>query len=250
MTFLERTLASYQRNEVITPYLEEALALADWPEEYPVKVYNKERKWDGMFHPSSDITAGEMALYYKFHPKYRGMLQEERITPTLQMTFQIGSACHSIIQSMLIHLGFTTEEEVEVKFVNEEKSISGTTDVRTVTLPNGRKFLIDIKTCNQLPKEVSLSHAMQIMVYGDNVEDAPEELAVVYFEKAYPHRIRDFVVKRDDEKLEELYAKWDKVRVAVRNSDTSELRSCCVGPDSDQFLRCPARGFCERWNNS
>ena len=249
MSFLERTLSAYKREEVITPYLEEALAKADWPEEYPVKVFNKERKWDGKFHPSSDITAGDMQLYYKFSPKFSNMLQEERITPTLQMTFQIGSACHSIIQSMLIHLGFTKLEDVEVKFLNEERNISGTTDLRRVSLPNGREFLVDIKTCNQLPKEVAEYHAMQVRVYGDNIPDAPEELAVVYFEKSYPHRIRDFIVKRDQGKLDELYEKWERVRVAIRDEDTSKLRSCCLGPNDDRFLKCPARGFCERWNN-
>ena len=249
MTFLERTLASYQRNEVITPFLEEALVKADWPEEYPVKVYNKERKWDGMFHPSSDILAGELQLYYKFHPEFRGMLQEERITPTLQMTFQMGSVAHSIIQNMLIHLGFTTLDEVEVKFLDKEKGISGTTDVRKLTLPNGRTFIIDIKTCNTLPREVSEYHAMQLRVYKDKIEGAGDEMAIVYFEKSYPHRIRDFVVKEDPKALKELYGKWDRVRVAIRDNSTSELKTCCLGPDSDQFLRCPARGFCERWSN-
>jgi len=248
MTFLERTLASFQRNEVITPYIEEALVKADWPEEYPVKVYNKERKWDGMYHPSSDVLAGEMQLYYKFNPEFRSMLQEERPTPTLEMTFQIGSAFHAIGESMLVHLGLTTLEECEVHFRNEEKKISGTTDIRTLTLPNGRKFIVDLKSCNMLPKEVSKAYALQIMVYQDNVPGAPEEMAIIFFEKAYPHRIRDFVVKKDQAELDKVYEKWEKVQVAIRNKSTEGLRSCCNGPDDSTFLKCPSRGFCERWN--
>jgi len=246
-SFLERTLSSYQRNEVITPFIEEALVKADWPDEYPVKVYNKERKFDGYFHPSSDPTAGELALYYKFHPDWRPLLQEERPTPTLEMTFQIGSAFHAIGESMMIHLGFTTREETEFPFRNEERMISGTTDIRTLTIPTGRKFIVDLKTCNQLPKEVSESYAIQLMIYQDNVPGAPDEMAIIFFEKAYPHKIRDFVVKKDEVALQRVYDKFSKVRVAIGKSDTSELRTCCNGPGTNEYLRCPARNFCERW---
>ena len=248
MTFLERTLASVQRNEVITPYIEEALVKADWPEEYPVKVYNKERKFDGMFHPSSDPMAGELQLYYKFHPEFRQMLQNERPTPTLEMTFQIGSAFHAIGESMLIHLGLVKEEDVEVHFRNEERMISGTTDIRKLTLPNGREFIVDLKTCNMVPKEVNETYATQIMIYQDNVPGAPEEMAIIFFEKAYPHKIRDFVVKMDRDKLDKVYEKFEKVRVAIGKSSSDELRTCCNGPDTTEFLRCPARNFCERWS--
>ena len=49
MSFLERTLATYRRGEIITLYLEEALAKdVVWPEEYSIKVYNKERLFDNM----------------------------------------------------------------------------------------------------------------------------------------------------------------------------------------------------------
>ena len=247
MSFLERTLASYQTQEPITPFLEEALIHADWPEEYPVKVYNKERKFDNMYHPSSDTMAGEMELYYKFHPDWRPLLQEERIGPTLQMTFQVGSAFHSIIQSMLIHLGMTTMDKVEVKFKNEERMVAGAVDVLELTTPDGERFLVDIKSTNMLPKEAPLNYAMQLRVYQDNCPGAPDRMALLYIEKAYPHRIKTIEVQKDEAGLTKLYDKWDRVRVAIRNNDPSGLRSCCTGPSSDVYLKCPARNFCERW---
>jgi len=247
-SFLDRTLQSYQNNEPITPFIEEALIKADWPEEYPVKVYNKERKFDNMYHPSSDTTAGELQLYYKFHPDWRPLLQEERIGPTLQMTFQVGSAFHSIIQSMLIHLGFTTMDKVEVKFKNEERMIAGAVDVLELTIPDGEKFLVDIKSTNQLPKEAPYNYQMQLRVYQDNCPDAPDRMALLYIEKSYPHRIKTIEVKKDEKELNRVYEKWSKVRVAIRNNSTSGLKECCKGPSSDEFNRCPARNFCERWN--
>lgn len=250
MTFLERTLASYQRNEIITPYIEEALIHADWPEEYPIRVYNKERKFDNMYHPSTDITKGEMHLYYKFHPELRAFYKEERISPTLQMTFQIGSALHSMMQSMLIHLGFTSEDSVEVRIRDEERMIAGAIDILELTMPNGERFLVDIKTCNKLPLEASHTYSMQLRVYQDVHPDAPERMALLFVEKSYPHRLRAIEVQPDPDEINKLYDKWDRVRVAIRNNDPKDLKSCCNGPDTEEFTVCPAKSICERWTKT
>ena len=139
------------------------------PDEYPVKIFNYPREFDNMYHPSSDIEAGELQLYYKFHPELRLQCQEERISPTLAMTFQVGSAFHSIIQNMLIHLGLTSLEKVEVKFKNEERMIAGAVDVLELTTPDGEKFLVDIKSTNRIPNEASQQYSMQLRVYQDNL---------------------------------------------------------------------------------
>jgi len=249
LSFLDRTLATYQNNEPITPYIEEALMKGDiFPEEYPVKVFNKERLFDNMYHPSSDVLAGEMQLYYKFHPELRKLCQEERISPTLAMTFQVGSVFHSVIQNMLIHLGFTSEDKVEVKFKNDARMIAGAVDVLELTLPNGDKFLVDIKSTNQLPKEASLQYAMQLRVYQDNCPGAPDRMALLFIQKSYPHKIKTIEVEKDQDELDRLYDKWDRVRVAIRSNDPSELAPCCTGPASENFLTCPARRICALWN--
>lgn len=249
MSFLERTLATYQNNEPITPYLEEALMRGDiFPEEYPVKVFNKERVFDNMYHPSSDVSAGELQLYYKFHPEERLLLQEERISPTLAMTFQVGSVFHSVIQNMLIHLGFTTMDKVEVKFKNEERMIAGAVDVLELTTPDGSKFLVDIKSTNQLPKEASYQYSMQLRTYQDNCPDAPDRMALLFVQKSYPHKIKTIEVFKDQEELDKLYDKWERVRVAIRKNDNTELKHCCNGPNDETFLTCPARKICSYWN--
>ena len=248
MSFLDRTLASYQRNEPITPYLEEALMKGEsWPEEYPVKIYNKERLFDNMFHPSSDVTAGDLQLYYKFHPEFRPLLQQERISPTLNMTFQIGSVFHAVLQNMLVHQGFTTLEKVEVPVWNEERMIAGHIDILDLATPDGAHFLVDLKSCNQLPKEASYGYAMQLRVYQDNHPDAPDRMALIFIEKSYPHRIKTIEVHKDEAELNKLYDRWNRVRVSIGSSDTSQLRTCCTGPTSSVYLECPARNICERW---
>lgn len=250
-SFLERTLAAYQNDEPITRYIEEALMLGDvFPEEYPVKVFNKERKFDNMYHPSSDVTAGELQLYYRFHPEMRLLCQEQRMTPTLAMTFQVGSVFHSVLQNLLIHLGFTSLDKVEVKFRNEERMIAGAVDVLELATPDGDKFLVDIKSTNQLPKEASEQYAMQLRVYQDNCPGAPDRMALLFVQKAYPHKIKTIEVKKDPEALNKLYDKWDRVRVAIGKSDPSELKHCCNGPTDEVFLGCPARKICHYWNKN
>ena len=249
MGILDRTLSTITRDEIVTPYIEQAIINSSWPEEYPVKVYNKERVWDGYFHPSTDAYAGEYFLYCKFHPELQGKLEKGYISPTLAMTFQVGSAMHAIVQSMLIHLGFTTEEEVEVKYVNEERHTSGTTDIRKLTLPNGRELLVDIKSCNKLPTSVTKNYKTQIRIYQDNVPDAPDEMVVLYIEKSYPHRIRDFVVEKNQEELDAIYAKWNRVIEAVEFSDPSSLQPCCTGSGDKNFDECPARAVCPLWKS-
>ena len=249
MSFLERTLATYQRGEIITPYIEEALLRADWPEEYPIRVYNKERKFDNMYHPSTDIAKGELHLYYKFHPDLREQYKEERISPTLQMTFQIGSALHSMMQSMLIHMGFTSEDKVEVRIRDEERMIAGAIDILELTTPDGERFLVDIKTANRLPLDASHTYSMQLRVYQDVHPDAPERMALLFVEKQYPHKIRAIEVHKDQDELDKLYGKWSRVRVAISKNDPSELKQCCNGPDTEEFLKCPARNVCYLWNN-
>lgn len=249
MNFLERTLAAYQNDEPITKYIEEALMKGDtFPEEYPVKVYNKERKFDNMYHPSSDVLAGELQLYYKFHPELRLQCQEERISPTLAMTFQVGSVFHSVIQNMLIHMGFTSLKDVEVKFKNEERMCAGAVDILRLVTPNGEEFLVDIKSTNQLPKEASYQYAMQLRTYQDNCPDAPERMALLFIQKSYPHKIKTIEVMKDQDELDKLYDKWDRVRVAIGKNDNSGLKHCCNGPTDEIFLGCPARKICSYWN--
>jgi hypothetical protein len=248
MGILDRTLNTVSRGELVTPYIEQAIMTNNWPPEYPVKVYNKERVWDGYFHPSSDAYAGEYLLFCKFNPKLQPGLLPETISPSLAMTFQVGSALHAIVQSMLIHLGFTTEDEVEVGYINEERHTSGTTDIRKLTLPTGKEVMVDIKTCSSIPTSVSKKYKTQLRIYQDNVPDAPDEMVILYIEKPHPHRIRDFVVEKDPDELNIIYSKWKKVLEAVEFDDPSSLTPCCTGSGDKTFDNCPAREVCPLWN--
>lgn len=245
---LGRTIQKLSRDEKLTPYLEKAIAEADWPEEYAIKVYNKERQSDDYFHPSSDAAASELYLYYKFSKKYQ--LKYDRWAPASLMAVQIGSAFHSLIQSMLIHLGFTEEQYCEVTFKNEEHRCTGTVDVQKVFLTDGSGDTppIEIKSCSTLPTKPIASHVLQFQTYLDLACGEPQEYGLMlYVEKAYPHRLREFTIKRDQQQLDEIYAKWARVRQALEMEDGESLfeRNCCtVG--SKTHHECPARFVCRQ----
>ena len=247
-SFLDRTLAAMQKKEVLIPYIEEALVKNDtWEEEYPVRIQNKERIFDGMFHPSSDTELGDYQLYYKFHPKYHDLLDHESISPTSKLTMQIGSALHAVLQSVLIQLGFCTLEDVEVKFINEERKISGTVDILKLTLPNGEEYLVDIKSTSREPQERN-NYSMQLRLYKDNCPDAPQKMILLYIQKAYPHNLYEIIVEDDDKALNDLYDRWDRVKVAISTGDTKHLKRCCGDVTEKRYLSCPAKHICKFYN--
>jgi len=240
---LTRTLDSITNGSLVTPYLEEAILRQDWPAEYPIRVHNsKFHPWNNRFHPSSDIKANDLDLYYQKHPSYGPYLKKEIVTPSVIMAWQIGSALHAMLQSMMVHIGLTTVEECEVYFKEQKLGVSGSCDVRRAFLPSGQTPLIDIKTCSKMPIVADPSHVLQVQVYMDLLEEKPRDLgSVLYLEKSAPHKMKDFPVYPNPHALDNLYQKWIRVREAVENNDVSGLRCKCEGQVSAAHNGCPQR---------
>lgn len=234
------------RREVLVPHLERALVTRGehaWPEEYPIRIYNKERVHDGYFHPSSHAGAAELQLYYEFHPEFRA--ERGAPSPELLMLFQVGSAYHALVQSMLIELGFTTKEEVEVGFRNEKRHCSGTLDIRRLTLPNEKVVPVEIKSTGFMPKEPPLGYLQQFQIYMDLGDDEPQEEGLMLFlEKSSPHRFREFTIHRDEEMLKDIYKRWARVLEAIDFSKPDMLTYPCHVVDSKAHKECSARFVC------
>lgn len=215
---------------LVTPYIKQFLIQHDFPEKYTLNpaAYMEEvegfpHKWNDRFHPSSDIAPSELDLYNAKHPVIGPTLKRESFTPSSMIAMQVGTAMHAMFEAVLVQIGLTTKDECEIFFKEETLGISGLCDIRKVHIPEG-DVLVDIKTCSKLPTKPSLLHELQVMLYMDLMKDAPKELGtVLYLEKAYPHSIIDIPVKFDRAALEGLYAKWIRVRAAIKNNDPSGL---------------------------
>lgn len=242
-----RLVEGISRNEVLVPLLEGALMSGEraaWPVEYPIKVTNAPRQNDGYFHPSSDAAAEALFLYYKFAPFHQ--LEIEKHPPELLLTFQVGSAYHALLQSMIVNAGLTTASECEVPFTNLERRCSGTIDIRKVFLPDGTTPPVEIKSAAWMPKEPYPNHIAQLQVYMDLGCETPQDYGlIVYMQKQHPHALREFRVERDEAMLESIYRKWQMVLEAIEFRDPSALLNCdgCV-VNNKVHLKCPARQVC------
>ena len=251
MTRFRRLEDSLRTGSELTPHLEKALLNKKvWPDEYPIKVYNKEREWDGYFHPSSHCGSPDLLLFYEFSPKYNIRPDHHNIDTI--MNFQVGSVLHSMIQSLLIETGLTTKEEVEVPFRNEEHNVSGTVDVRKIFLPNGEILPLEFKTASYIPKEIKLEdrfygqYLQQFQVYMDLGCEEPQEKGILLFmSKPSPHRFKEFIIYRDESILNTVYSKWNRVLEAIQFDDTSMLEYPCHDFNSKSHLECPARNVCK-----
>jgi hypothetical protein len=244
-----RFIDSVRDKSILVPYLEQELLRRGegvWPDEYAIKIYNKERVHDGYFHPSSDATAPERLLYYLFSQ------QIKRDPPTVEqiMTFQVGSAYHALVQSMLIHLGFIDLQDVEVSFASEQRHCSGTLDVGPVKLPNGIRAPIEIKSAGyggNISPQFMEKYIAQIQLYMDlGCGDMPAEYGLLLIlEKTAPHRFREILIRRDEQLLNSIYTRWSHVLEALDFGDPSMLQWPCHEWGSKAHNECPAKGLCE-----
>jgi hypothetical protein len=140
----------------------------------------------------------------------------------------------------------TTEEEVEVSFVNEDKWVAGTVDVRKIFLPSGEVLPGEIKSTGYLPKEPPESYIQQFQVYMDvGCGDEPQEKGIMLFlSKTYPHKFREFVIYRDESVLDAVYTKFDRVREAIAKSDIDMLEWPCHEIGSKDHEWCIAKEIC------
>jgi hypothetical protein len=233
---------------LLVPWIERELVTMgedSWPDEYSIKIVNKEHKFDGYFHPSGHANAPELQLFYEFSPEYQ--TYHEPLSPSDVMMFQVGSAYHALIQSMLIHMGLTTEEEVEVSFKSEERNCSGALDIRRLTLPNGTIMPIEIKSAGHYPvgDYFFAKYYAQFQVYMDLGDDEPQEQGLMLFlEKSVPHRFHEVLIQRDENMLNQIYSRWARVLEAIEFNDPSMLEYPCHEVDGRAHKECPARFIC------
>lgn len=188
---------------------------------------------------------GELELFYRFNPKTKDKLQFVRPTVDTIITWQIGSAIHAVVQSMIINLGMTTADECEITFTDKERWCRGTVDIRNVWVPDEEEpILVDIKTAAFIPKTPQFNYQQQLQVYMDcGTERQRERGIILYIDKNHPHKMKEFVIYRDEKILNDIYSKWARVLEAIE-FDNEELPKLCCTPNSKQHLRCPARNQC------
>ena len=237
-----------QHRELVTPYLDLSLTSENWPESYLVKVDSSGWSGEGdtYFHPSSHAVLAERLLYYKI----TGQTQQEKKTINSAMTLSVGTAMHAVVETQLVMAGLCRSEDVEVPIVNHEQTYRGHVDA-VVTHPNGNTYVCDIKTTYsgkfQRLKEAPLEWVMQVGLYIDALQksgrDVSDEGIILAIEIGWPYGIKEYRVKKDNDMLQSVYEKWERVRKAVEAGKPPFEKCCALG--SATMKACPARDFCK-----
>lgn len=231
-------------NELILPHFENQMLADNWPDSYNIVIDSSPYygAGDGYFHPSTHPLMGARELYYRFHPDTRDHIVRERRSLQSHMTLAMGSALHGVVQTQMQMSGLVTEDNIEVEYVNHEHHIRGRIDF-IVDHPNGQTLPVEMKTQNSFgfkrQDTIKPSWDAQLSIALDHLGMDTGILLLV--EAGWPYAMREFVVKRNDPLLEEIYAKFALVRESIKNNTPPQY---CCNYESDQMKKCPARFQC------
>lgn len=239
-------LGRLQNQELVIPYLENSLAGEKWPDSYSVEVDSSPYTGhgDGKFHPSSHTSddLGDRYLWLTIHPHYKDKAIRLRRTLQESLTLAMGSAMHAIIETQFVMAGLCTEDDLEVPSRVPEHNSTGHADA-IVRHPNGKRYLVDIKTRNSrsydMDKKPLQKWVDQVNIYMD--AHGLDEGIVLVVESGYPYRMREERVRRDPERLKAIYDRWDGIVERVKADDMPE--PCCT-KGSTTMSACPFRRVC------
>lgn len=249
MTVLKGSLFKRLANdEIVIPHLERALFSDTWPDSYNIKVdlvhHTRTPPGEmGWFYPSRHCLMDARQIYYEIHPVHRQNLPEDKLTMASIMSMTMGTAAHSIVQTQLQMVGkIANEEDIEVRFRNEERRCSGRLDF-VMTRSNGTRMPVEMKTQNSrgfgMTKEVTPYWECQLQVTMDGL--GYDEGVLFVLEMGYPWQMREFRVHRDETLLNVIYEKWAKVLEHVK-ADIPPRHCCEKG--SAEMDKCRSKSVC------
>lgn len=230
--------------EMILPYFEQAMLADNWPDSYTVKIDSSPYygAGDGYFHPSSMPLKGARELYYMFHPDTSDQIIRERPSLQREMTLAMGSALHGIVQTQMQMCGLVKPEDIEKEYVIVDHHVRGRIDW-IVDHPMGRRYVTEMKTMNSFgfgrQKEIKPEWDAQLSIALDS--QGEDEGILLLVESGWPYKMKEFLVRKNQPLLDEVYAKFDYVRECIAR-DTPPQHCCAF--DSPEMKKCPARGVC------
>lgn len=254
--------AKLAERQIVVPYIETAVMSEDWPDSYTVVVdsspyyggvapdgdtsIHKEIKrggsGDGYFHPSTHGLMPERLLYYHFHPFHHSRLIRDKWNLQSIMTVTMGTAMHAIIQTQLQMMGMLTQAGTEVEFIGERAQVRGRLDT-ILEHPTYGRLPMEFKTQNprayEAQKVIKDMWDAQFSICLDQLGFDWGVLLVL--QTGWPFNFKEFRVDKNQRLVDEIYAKWDRVRAAIA-ADIPPQRCCSL--NSGTMKSCPARFEC------
>lgn len=142
----------------------------------------------------------------------------EQISPALRRTFDTGKFWHDYLGAILLDMKFVDPKNVE-KYILQKITVgdkffygSGIADLVDVRIPGHGKWLIDIKTMNKAKfdqgadSQTMLKWIAQLSCYADWFKR--DNLMVLAVSKDSPHAMKEYVIRKDENLLNEIYSRW------------------------------------------
>jgi hypothetical protein len=246
----ESILKGLQNKELILPFLDNQILADKWPDKYTIEIdsspyygLDEDGKPDGYFHPSTHSLMGERELYLSFHPDTRDKMVREPNSRQRQWTLGMGSSLHGILQTQLQMTGLCPPENIEVEYIIAEHYVRGRIDLIfqhpskgdiVVEAKSRTGYKFDKSTIEDMPSwdaQLSLAEYSQDKTEG----------VLLMMESAWPYRLRELPHKRNDAMLQQIFDRFDYVRLCLEAGETP--RHCCAY-DSPQMTSCQARFEC------
>lgn len=232
----------YARNEILVPHLNNWFANAKFDDTISFDIHpNKEH--DDAFHPSSALKCARHLF-----ADFREDLPREKPAADSQKIFMFGHFSHSIIQKIVVELGFCDDAEIEKEYdfrfttaVGNPYRVRGFIDIARCVVPNRGTYLVDIKTMNariyaqtDLPLTTMEKYEAQVKLYLEFEE--LDEAIILCVEKDSPHRFKEIIVKRDPDFVAGIIERWEGVTDALV---TGRVPDCTCS----NLSNCPAKGI-------
>jgi hypothetical protein len=228
------------KGDRLVPFLEKEIAKGDFPWTFDYVP----KEGDDAWHPSSDCTPTTRRLY----DKATGNAPDDHIRGGLRKAFIVGHFWHQYIQDILVRrLEFATPDAIERRASRSWSGgdlhlpyrwVTGSADVAPLSLPDGKEYLLDIKTMNahdfrgaQAPVRYVDKWECQTNIYMDFFD--LDQAIILGVMKDSPHDFREFLFDRNQELVDTIYSKWKLVGKCMDEG---------IEPPEDDGIDLPLRG--------
>lgn len=210
------------RGAILTPHIDAYQERGKFPETWTLNIHNEKEKRD-YGEAKVRFSAGSDALPSPDHllRKIRGQIIEDKISAQLRRTFDCGAMWHDYIGQILVDMDFIDPKGVEqykIQKIETDHGVaygSGMGDLVGVKIPGYGDWLIDMKTMKKADFESEPAkylwdkYVAQINLYGDWF--GYDKMMILGIEKDSPHRLREWIIPKDQDLIDQVYDKWTYV---------------------------------------
>lgn len=226
---VKKLLKQLDRNDKLVPHINMYQDKGEFPPVWNIQIHNVKAP-DPYFHPSGDCFTDPVELYLQ----KTGQQERSSIGHPMRRVFDCGHFWHGYYQNILVDMGFVLPENVErpITVVRPQKWVGkGTIDLLDVDIPGHGKYLVDLKTMNDVEFDDGPSDRTwkkweaQVNCYMDWTGRRDAFILAVrkggtkQAGSRPQHDLKEYTVEYKPELLEEIYGRWEQAQRYIDGVD-------------------------------